>query len=212
MCKAPMPERRRTPQQSTSSRQSRYQNTYTPRQGNNQTRRVRHIKDNTDQTEAQNYEGESDEPAEVDAEAPLYIKELTEDWANVNLIRPTTFHTEKNSVKNNEGTGEFWVATTTNNKRIVWLADTGSPRTFMNKETANELLLQISNYISERNQNPGQFFFSKIDLKYAYSQIPLDPTIQKQFQSPRGESNRNIQVHKRLLRPNRHARNIPEND
>ena len=62
----------------------------------------------------------------------------------MNLIRPTTIHTEKNSVINNKGTGEFWVATTTNNKRIVWLADTGSPRTFMNKETANELLLHIS--------------------------------------------------------------------
>ena len=47
MCKAPMPERRRPPQQSTSSPQSRYQNTYTPRPGNNQTRRLRHIKDNT---------------------------------------------------------------------------------------------------------------------------------------------------------------------
>ena len=88
--------------------------------------------------------GESDEPDDVDAEAALYIQKLTEDWANVNLIRPTTFHTEKKSVINNEGTGEFWVATTTKNKRIVWLADTGSPRTFMNKETANELLLHIS--------------------------------------------------------------------
>ena len=144
MCKAPMPKRRRPPQQSTSSPQSRYQNTHTPRPGNNQTRRVRHIKDNTDQTETQYYEGESDEPDDVDAEAALYIKELTEEWANVNLIRSTTFHAEKNSVINNEGTGEFWVATTTNNKRIVWLADAGSPRTFMNKETANELLLHIS--------------------------------------------------------------------
>ena len=144
MCKAPMPERRRPPQQSTSSPQSRYQNTYTPRPGNNQTRRVRHTKDNADQTEAQNYQGESDEPDDVDAEAALYIKELTEDWANVNLIRLTTFPTKKNSVINNEGTGEFWVATTTSNKRIVWLADTCSPRTFMNKETANELILCIS--------------------------------------------------------------------
>ena len=139
-----MPERRRPPQQSTSSPQTRYQNTYTARPGNNQTRRVRHIKDNTDQTEEQNYEDDSDQPEEEDAEAALYIKELTEDWANVNLIRPTTFHTEKNSVINIKGTGEFWVATTTNNKRIVWLADTGSPRTFMNKELANELLLHIS--------------------------------------------------------------------
>ena len=74
MCKAPMTERRRPPQQSTSSPQTRYQNTYTPRPGNNQTRRVRHIKNNTDQTEAQNYEGDSDQPEEIDAEAALYKK------------------------------------------------------------------------------------------------------------------------------------------
>ena len=74
MCKALMPQRRRPPQHSTSSPQSIYQNTYTPRPGNNQIRRVCHIKDNTDQTEAQNYEGESDEPDDVDAETSLYIK------------------------------------------------------------------------------------------------------------------------------------------
>ena len=144
MCKAHMPERRRPPQTKHVTPTIKIsKHLHTP-PGNNQTRRVRHIKDNTDQTEAQNYEGESDEPDDIDAEVALYIKELTEDWANVNLIRPTTFHTEKNSVINNEGTAEFWVATTTNNKRIVWLADTGSPRTFMNKETAIELHLHIS--------------------------------------------------------------------
>ena len=33
------------------------------------------------------------------------------------------------------------MATTTNNKKIVWLADTASPSTFMNITTANNLLL-----------------------------------------------------------------------
>ena len=41
------------------------------------------------------------------------------------------------------------------------------------------LIDEVANYISEMKQNPGQFYFSKIDLKYAYSQIPLDPNIQK---------------------------------
>ena len=50
---------------------------------------------------------------------------------------------EKNSIINNDGSGEFWVATTTNKKQIVWLADTGSQRTFMNIKTANDLLLHI---------------------------------------------------------------------
>ena len=34
-------------------------------------------------------------------------------------------------------------------------------------------------YISERKNLPGQFWFSKVDLKYAYSQIPLEENIQK---------------------------------
>ena len=81
-------------------------------------------------------------------------------------------------------------------------------------QSIDHLIDEVANYISERIQNPGQFYFNKIDLKYAYSQIPFGPKHPKtlQFQSPRGESNRNIQVHKRHLRPNRHARNIPEND
>ena len=46
-------------------------------------------------------------------------------------------------------------------------------------QTIDHLIDEVANYISERKQNPGQFYFSKIDLKYAYSQIPLDPNIQK---------------------------------
>ena len=37
----------------------------------------------------------------------------------------------------------------------------------------------VAIYISERKNLPGNYFFSKIDLKYAYSQIPLDENIQK---------------------------------
>ena len=46
-------------------------------------------------------------------------------------------------------------------------------------QSIDHLIDEVANYISERKQNPGQFYFSKIDLKYAYSQIPLDPNIQK---------------------------------
>ena len=80
MCKTPMPERRRPPQQGTSNSQSRYQNTYIPRPENSQTSGVRHIKDNTEQTETQNADDDSDQVEEMYAEAALYIKELKEDW------------------------------------------------------------------------------------------------------------------------------------
>ena len=46
-------------------------------------------------------------------------------------------------------------------------------------QSIDHLIDEVANYISEKKQNPGQFYFSKIDLKYAYSQIPLDPNIQK---------------------------------
>ena len=46
-------------------------------------------------------------------------------------------------------------------------------------ESFNHLIDELANYISERKQNPGQFYCSTIDLNYAYSQIPLDPNIQK---------------------------------
>ena len=143
MCKAPMPERRRQPQQNTSFPQNRNQNNFAQRPGQNQTRRVRHIKDTSDQAETIHSEEESDQTEEVDTEAALYIRELTEDWANVNLINPTSFQTEKNTCLNNSDLGEFWVATSTNNKEIAWLADTGSPKTFMNMNTTKDLLLQI---------------------------------------------------------------------
>ena len=52
----------------------------------NQTWRVRHIKVETDQNTHQNSEGETDQEGEVDAETALYIKELREDWPNVNVI------------------------------------------------------------------------------------------------------------------------------
>ena len=143
MCKAPMPERRRQPQQNTSFPQNRNQNSFAQRPGQNQTRRVRHIEDTSDQAETIHSEEESDQTEEVDAEAALYIWELTEDWANVNLINPTSFQTEKNTCLNNSDLGEFWVATSTNSKEIAWLADTGSPKLFMNINRAKDLLLQI---------------------------------------------------------------------
>ena len=79
LCTTKMPERRppRMPQNSS------------PQNYNlQQTRRVR----NLNQEKPQNDHTEE----RVDAEAALYIKELHEDWANIDIIRPTHFVTQKN--------------------------------------------------------------------------------------------------------------------
>ena len=46
-------------------------------------------------------------------------------------------------------------------------------------QSIDHLIDAVANYASERSTEHGIFYFSKIDLKYAYSQIPLDPQLQK---------------------------------
>ena len=46
-------------------------------------------------------------------------------------------------------------------------------------QSINHLIDAVTLYISERQKSPGTYWFSKIDLKYAYSQIPLDELIAK---------------------------------
>ena len=46
-------------------------------------------------------------------------------------------------------------------------------------QSIDHLMDSVAVFISERKNNPGQYFFSNIDLKYAYSQIPLDENIKK---------------------------------
>ena len=46
---------------------------------------------------------------------------------------------------NEDPYGEFWVETTTAQNKIQWLADTGSPRSFMNIDMAVELQQEIPN-------------------------------------------------------------------
>ena len=86
-------------------------------------KRVRNT--NHEQTEGE----QADES--VDAEAALYIKELHEYWANIKMIRPKHFLPRKNNLVNKETNGEFWVETTTQKDKLQWLADTGSPRSFL---------------------------------------------------------------------------------
>ena len=101
LCTAKMPERRppRVPPNNPPQN-------YKPQQ----TRRVRNI--NQEKTESD----ETDES--VDAEAALYIKELHDDCANINTIRPTQFAAQKNDVINKESNGEFWVETKTQSHKL----------------------------------------------------------------------------------------------
>ena len=90
----------------------------------------------------------------VDAEAASNIKEPMEDWNSVNIIRPTAFKEISNVSLNKETGGEFWVKTNFSNMEIDWLADTGSPRSFMQQSKTKDIVrkhpsTKISTFINK---------------------------------------------------------------
>ena len=88
-------------------------------------------------------EEEEQEVVSVDPESALYIKELSEDWADINHIAPESFSKVQNVQLNTTMPKEIWVETTTKNLKIQWLADTGSPRSFVTLDQANKIMEHI---------------------------------------------------------------------
>ena len=143
LCQSKMSERprqrppQRTPQQS-----------YNQSPGNNQTRRVRHV---TEQSQDIIQATTEDENESIDPKATLYLKELTEDWANINLVIPKSYRPVRNIIVSKTQNVEIWIQTTCNNsEKIAWLADTGSRRSFINQSTAKKLMSNNPNIKIER--------------------------------------------------------------
>ena len=128
MCKAPMPEIRNT--QFRQDYRKNIQQQSTP-----QARRVRHVKKQEKCVE----EEEETEEETVDAEAALYIKELMEDWSSVNTIRPVVLRKISSISFNKDAGGECWVKAKCNNIVMDWLADTGSPQSYMEHAQAKDI-------------------------------------------------------------------------
>ena len=64
-----------------------------------------------------------------------------EDWQIVSFVQSVKFTNEKVTEINKSKKGEFWVQTKTNNNQTCWPVDTGSLASFMNLETARNLLV-----------------------------------------------------------------------
>ena len=106
-------------------------------QGQSNQLKVRQIQE---QLIEQEDEREEEEIESVDPESALYIKKLSEDWADINHIAPESFIEVQNVHLNTTMPKEIWVETNTNKLKIQWLADTGSPRSFITKEQANKIM------------------------------------------------------------------------
>ena len=82
---------------------------------------------------------------------------MMEDWQNTtNFIHSVKFTNEKVSDINKTRRGEFWLKTNTNKKQTYWLADTGSPRSFMNIQTAKNLLVDNKTKIQHPDKSLGE--------------------------------------------------------
>ena len=76
----------------------------------------------------------------LDLENTFYIQEVFDDWNTVNLIHPKNFvhaHPQKLSPNISD---EIWIKTSTDTFETNWLADTGSPRSFICKTEAERII------------------------------------------------------------------------
>ena len=164
LCRSEMPPR---PTYRPQQRQQRMNTGSQPPQRYNQLaqrqtqQKIRNLNKETE-TEEQT---ETDET--IDPESTCYIREMMEDWQNINFITSINFTNEKVSDVNKSKRGEFWIKTRTNDQQIFWLADTGSPRSLMNIDTAQKLLANGKTAIRHPNKTIGElrcFNNKKIDI------------------------------------------------
>ena len=92
----------------------------------------------TPKKEGQNDQAESET---MDPQSASYIRELTEDWVDVDHITPRAFNLMKNTALNKTQPKEIWVKTTRSNKQMIYcLADTVSPKSFITLEKAKKII------------------------------------------------------------------------
>ena len=160
-CRSEIPPRTNyNPQQRRQQNYTNQQN-YTGQQQQNRNNQL--VRRNTTQRMRNINEEEPEDAQEtteetIDPESTCYIREMMEDWQNTtNFIHSINFTNEKVTDIKKTRRGEFWLKTNTNQKQKYWLGDTGSPRSFMNIQTAQNLLVDNNTKIQKPNKALGEF-------------------------------------------------------
>ena len=177
MCRSDIPPRRVEIQNTQRNNQGAYNNN-NQQQNNTQqqtnTRQARNIQAIPDGNSIQ--EEEETETETIDPESTCYIREMMEDWSSINFIESLNFTTVTQKDLNKKHQGEFRIQTSCKNENINWLADTGSPRSFISQSTAQNLIAKLGNKIIKQDKNIGEFrCFNNNKIKVDY-QIQLDLT------------------------------------
>ena len=111
-----------------------------------QTRNVKNINEEDNQTIEPTLEQKDDELETIDPEPTMYFTELMEGWNKTNLIERDFRDVRNDELNNKTPYGEIIIPTTLKNKnKLNWLADTGSPHSFIDIQTAEELIQKYKN-------------------------------------------------------------------
>ena len=158
MCRYDIPPRRVEIQKTQRNNQGPYNNR-NQQQNNTQqqtnTRRFRNIQAVPDDNSIQ--EEDETETEKIYPEITCYIREMMEDWSSINFIESLNFTTVTQKDLNKHHQGEFWIQTSSKNENINWLADTGGPRSFISRNTAQNLISKLGNKIIKPDKNIGEF-------------------------------------------------------
>ena len=117
----------------------------TPQQNYPKTQEVRKVREktNTQTIPNTNQDSQSDKNDDsIDLENTFFIQEI---FKNSNTVKPNTFNNDKPAKYSPKVSDEIRICTTSDRIEIDWLADTGSPRSFINKEEADKILQNCKN-------------------------------------------------------------------
>ena len=111
-----------------------------------QTRNVKNINEEDNQAIEPSLKAEDDELETIDPEPTMYVTELMEDWNKTNLFERDFKDVRNDELNNTTPHGEIIIQTTLKEKnKFNWLADSGSPRSFIDIQTAEELIQKDKN-------------------------------------------------------------------
>ena len=161
----------------------------TSQQNIHQTRRVRNIRATTQNqhTPIPNQDTQQDNNDEtVDLENTFFIQEVFDSWNTVNFIKPKTFNNKPPSKYSPNLSDEIWIRKTSDKTEIDWLADTGSPRSFIGRPEAERILQKSkSSKWKDPKECPTNYrCFNNIE-------IPIAEAIQIKLKSRHWESPNN---------------------
>ena len=75
----------------------------------------------------------------INLETTIYITELRKDWNKINLVERTFENIKNSDIYKATPNGEIIIQTTLESKnKLNWLADTGSPRSVVDINTAED--------------------------------------------------------------------------